>query len=105
MSVLGAALYLVQTWLHIRNVGRKMYFLGMSGFPAKTVFLISCCLMLVGFVLRLLCLDEAEDIAWVMTVLLTAVKFLFFCRFVLSVSVSLSTRQFPEASNQSVPSF
>lgn len=29
ICVVGAALYLFQTYLHIRNVGRKMYILGM----------------------------------------------------------------------------
>uniref|UniRef100_A0A7E4V2A9 Ion_trans domain-containing protein n=1 Tax=Panagrellus redivivus TaxID=6233 RepID=A0A7E4V2A9_PANRE len=78
--VICAALYLLQMYNHIRNVGRAMYFLSLSGFPAKAIFLVSCGLMLVGFVLRILCLDDVEDMIWIVTVLLTALKFLFFCR-------------------------
>ncbi|CAB3406138.1 unnamed protein product [Caenorhabditis bovis] len=80
MCVTGAALYLLQAILHIRNVGSSLYFLSLSGFPAKAIFLVSCILMLLSFWLRVFCFDEAEDIVWVVIVLLTSLKFLFFCR-------------------------
>ncbi|KHN82690.1 Transient receptor potential cation channel subfamily V member 5 [Toxocara canis] len=51
-----------------------------SGFPAKAIFLVSCVLLLTTFLTRLLCLDAIEDTLWVLIVLLTSVKFLFFCR-------------------------
>lgn len=93
--MIGAALYLLQMRAHIRNVGKTLYFLSLvsyhvltfynkidfkSGFPAKSIFLVSCVLMLLGFCMRLFCLDEVEDILWIITVLLTALKFLYFCR-------------------------
>ncbi|VDK44106.1 unnamed protein product [Anisakis simplex] len=51
-----------------------------SGFPAKAIFLTSCTLIWVAFCTRLLCLDAIEDKLWVLIVLLTAIKFLFYCR-------------------------
>ncbi|TMS36062.1 hypothetical protein L596_003324 [Steinernema carpocapsae] len=78
--VFGACSYLIQMILHIQNVGRKMYLLSLSGFPAKVVFLVSCALVMITFLMRLCCFDEPEDILWMVVVLLTAVKFLFFCR-------------------------
>uniref|UniRef100_A0AC34GPH0 Ion transport domain-containing protein n=1 Tax=Panagrolaimus sp. ES5 TaxID=591445 RepID=A0AC34GPH0_9BILA len=80
MVVICATLYLLQMRSHIRNVGKALYFLSLSGFPAKSIFLVSCALMLIGFIMRLFCLDEVEDIIWIITVLLTALKFLYFCR-------------------------
>uniref|UniRef100_A0AC35U522 ANK_REP_REGION domain-containing protein n=1 Tax=Rhabditophanes sp. KR3021 TaxID=114890 RepID=A0AC35U522_9BILA len=80
LATFGAFLYLMQMLSHIRNVGRKMYFLSLSGFPAKAIFLVSCCMMMVNFIFRLLCMDKVEDVVWVITVLLTPVKFLFYCR-------------------------
>ncbi|VDM40796.1 unnamed protein product [Toxocara canis] len=80
VAVTGASLYLLQMVAHIRNVGRTMYFLSLSGFPAKAIFLVSCVLLLTTFLTRLLCLDAIEDTLWVLIVLLTSVKFLFFCR-------------------------
>ncbi|KAK0396408.1 hypothetical protein QR680_001707 [Steinernema hermaphroditum] len=80
LAMAGACLYLIQMVRHLRNVGRKMFLLSLSGFPAKAIFLVSCALVLLAFVLRASCLDEAEDIAWMVVVLLTAVKFLYFCR-------------------------
>ncbi|KAI6188024.1 Ion-trans domain-containing protein [Aphelenchoides besseyi] len=46
LVVIGAVLYLLQMYFHIRNVGRTMYFLSLRGFPAKSVFLVSCCLVI-----------------------------------------------------------
>ncbi|KAI6177064.1 Nanchung [Aphelenchoides bicaudatus] len=80
LVVIGAALYLLQMFFHIKNVGKTMYFLSLSGFPAKSVFLVSCCMVIFTFLLRLLCMDKFEDIVWAICILLTAVKFLFFCR-------------------------
>ncbi|KAI6201301.1 Nanchung [Aphelenchoides besseyi] len=80
LVVIGAVLYLLQMYFHIRNVGRTMYFLSLRGFPAKSVFLVSCCLVIFTFVLRLFCMDKFEDIIWEITILLTAVNFLFFFR-------------------------
>ncbi|EFO93876.1 CRE-OCR-4 protein [Caenorhabditis remanei] len=80
ICVTGATLYLVQALLHIKNVGYHLYVLGLSGFPAKAIFLFSCILMVITFFLRIFCLDEAEDIVWIVIVLLTSLKFLFFCR-------------------------
>lgn len=37
-------------------------------------------LVVISFALRLFCFDAIEDIAWEVIVLLTAVKFLFYCR-------------------------
>jgi len=54
--------------------------MSLSGFPAKSIFLFSCVLVIFGFVLRVVCWDSFEDIIWEITVLLTAVKFLFYCR-------------------------
>ncbi|CAI4222328.1 unnamed protein product [Auanema sp. JU1783] len=79
-TVVGASLYLFQMHSHIRNVGRNMYFLSLSGFPAKAIFLISCVLLISSFIMRLFCFDEMEDIVMSITILLTAVKFLFFAR-------------------------
>ncbi|KAE9550100.1 hypothetical protein FO519_006692 [Halicephalobus sp. NKZ332] len=78
--VICAALYLLQMRTHIKNVGKTMYFLSLSGFPAKAIFLVSCALMIFGFILRLFCQDQLEDIIWILIVLLTAIKFLFYCR-------------------------
>ncbi|GMR47654.1 hypothetical protein PMAYCL1PPCAC_17849, partial [Pristionchus mayeri] len=80
VSTIGAALYIYQLHSHIRNVGWNMYFLSLSGFPAKVIFLISCFLTVFNFSLRLFCFDEIEDIVWIIIVQLTAIKFLFFCR-------------------------
>uniref|UniRef100_A0A0K0FHM7 ANK_REP_REGION domain-containing protein n=1 Tax=Strongyloides venezuelensis TaxID=75913 RepID=A0A0K0FHM7_STRVS len=80
LCTIGAALYLLQAYSHIKNVGRKMYFLSLSGFPAKAIFLISCILMLLTFILRLLCMDEIEDVIWIITVPLTSLMFLFYLR-------------------------
>uniref|UniRef100_A0A1I7Z815 ANK_REP_REGION domain-containing protein n=1 Tax=Steinernema glaseri TaxID=37863 RepID=A0A1I7Z815_9BILA len=80
LAVIGACSYLIQMFLHIHNVGRKMYLLSLSGFPGKAIFLVSCALVLLAFLLRLSCLDEPEDIVWMVVVLLTAAKCLFFCR-------------------------
>lgn len=81
LCIIGAALYLLQAYSHIKNVGRKMYFLSLSGFPAKAIFLISCILMLLTFILRLLCMDEIEDVIWIITVPLTSLMFLFYLRY------------------------
>uniref|UniRef100_A0A8R1DRC5 Ion_trans domain-containing protein n=1 Tax=Caenorhabditis japonica TaxID=281687 RepID=A0A8R1DRC5_CAEJA len=78
ICVTGAALYLVQALLHIKNVGYHLYVLGLSGFPAKAIFLFSCILMVSTFFMRVFCLDETEDIVWVVIVLLTSLKFLGF---------------------------
>ncbi|GMS95405.1 hypothetical protein PENTCL1PPCAC_17580, partial [Pristionchus entomophagus] len=80
VSTIGAALYIYQLHSHVRNVGWNMYFLSLSGFPAKVIFLISCFLTVFNFTLRLFCFDEIEDIVWIIIVQLTAIKFLFFCR-------------------------
>ncbi|CAD5222224.1 unnamed protein product [Bursaphelenchus xylophilus] len=78
--LLGALYYLLQMYSHIRNVGQKMYFQSLWGFPAKTTFLISCIFVIFGFFLRIFCWDDFEDIIWEITILLTAVYFLFFFR-------------------------
>ncbi|CEF70898.1 Nanchung [Strongyloides ratti] len=80
LSTVGAGLYLLQAYSHIRNIGRKMYFLSLSGFPAKAIFLISCILMLLTFVFRILCMHEVEDVIWIINVLLTSLMFLFYLR-------------------------
>ncbi|KAI1728806.1 ion transport protein domain-containing protein [Ditylenchus destructor] len=75
-----AIFYLLQMRMHIKNVGKAMYFLSLSGFPAKAIFLVSCVLVIVSFVLRTFCWNNLEDIVWEITILLTAIKFLFYCR-------------------------
>ncbi|KAH7701990.1 CRE-OCR-4 protein [Aphelenchoides avenae] len=60
-----AVMYLLQMRAHIKNVGRKMYFLSLSGFPAKAIFLVSCFLVVFSFALRIFCLDKFEDVIWV----------------------------------------
>uniref|UniRef100_A0A0N4ZE83 ANK_REP_REGION domain-containing protein n=1 Tax=Parastrongyloides trichosuri TaxID=131310 RepID=A0A0N4ZE83_PARTI len=80
VSTIGAAFYLLQAYSHIKNVGRRMYFLSLSGFPAKAIFLISCILMQFTFIFRLFCMHEVEDVLWIITVLLTSLMFLFYLR-------------------------
>uniref|UniRef100_A0A914XNB4 Ion transport domain-containing protein n=2 Tax=Plectus sambesii TaxID=2011161 RepID=A0A914XNB4_9BILA len=80
LVLLGALGYLLQMSFDIKNVGKRLYFLSLSGFPAKAIFLVSCVLVVFATALRLACLDYLEDVTWIIFVLLTAVKFLFFCR-------------------------
>ena len=48
--------------------------------PSRVIFLLSCLLKLVMVVLRLACLQAAEDVVAVLVMLGTAPYFLFFCR-------------------------
>ena len=53
---------------------------GQTTVPSRVIFLLSCLLKLVMVVLRLACLQEAEDHVAVIVMLGTAPYFLFFCR-------------------------
>lgn len=77
----SALLYLKQAYLHLRNVGRRMYALSLSVFPELHCFLFSCFLIVFGFLLEAICCwHSIGDIIWVLAVLLSALKFLFYCR-------------------------
>lgn len=63
-----------------RFLGYKMFVENLMTAPSRVMFLFSCWLMLIMPVLRLGCLDEAEDHVAVIIMLTTAPYFLFYCR-------------------------
>ncbi|XP_037076817.1 transient receptor potential cation channel subfamily V member 5-like [Pollicipes pollicipes] len=81
------ALVLVGTIAYVLNALNEARFLGLSMFienlttvPSRVIFLLSCLLKLAMVVLRLACLQAAEDVLAVLVMLGTAPYFLFFCR-------------------------
>ena len=67
-----------------------------STIPARVLFLVSCILVCIMSILRVLCYDEAEDMLAVMAMICTGPYFLFFCRyndeiygFALLISISI----------------
>ncbi|XP_066261060.1 transient receptor potential cation channel subfamily V member 5 [Euwallacea similis] len=78
---LGAFLYLAAAVREARFLGLRMFFENLMTAPSRVMFLFSCILVF-GVIpwLRLVCLDEAEDITAVVVMLTTAPYFLFFCR-------------------------
>ncbi|CAG9764165.1 unnamed protein product [Ceutorhynchus assimilis] len=77
----GAFFYLAAAVREARFLGLRMFFENLMTAPSRVMFLFSCILVF-GVIpwLRLLCLDEIEDVIAVVVMLTTAPYFLFFCR-------------------------
>uniref|UniRef100_A0AAR5NZ08 Ion transport domain-containing protein n=2 Tax=Dendroctonus ponderosae TaxID=77166 RepID=A0AAR5NZ08_DENPD len=77
----GAFLYLAAAVREARFLGLRMFFENLMTAPSRVMFLFSCILVF-GVIpsLRLVCMDEVEDIIAVVVMLTTAPYFLFFCR-------------------------
>ena len=80
LMVLGSVAYLLGALRECNFLGASMFFENLATAPSRVMFLFSCVLVLNMVALRLLCLDEFEDLVAIVVMLTTAPYFLFFCR-------------------------
>lgn len=77
---IAAVLYIAAALREARFLGLNMFIENLMTAPSRVMFLFSCCILLSFPALRLICVDEVEDMLAVVVMLTTAPYFLFFCR-------------------------
>ncbi|GFR68752.1 transient receptor potential cation channel subfamily V member 6 [Elysia marginata] len=78
--LISAMIYIYLAMKEVYHQGFRVFFATLTGAPAKTLFLLSCLLVIAMLPGRATCAHEFEDIIGVLAVLCTAPYFLFFCR-------------------------
>ncbi|KAK3087949.1 hypothetical protein FSP39_012710 [Pinctada imbricata] len=80
MILIGAVWYIFIAMKEIYHQGFRIFFNTLRVAPAKTMFLMSCVLIILMLPGRAACQHEYEDIIGTFAILFTAPYFLFFCR-------------------------
>ncbi|XP_035674128.1 transient receptor potential cation channel subfamily V member 5-like [Branchiostoma floridae] len=80
LTLLGAMLVLLSSAMEIYHQGVRTFLLGLLTAPAKTLYVISCVLVVMMIPGRAACAPEYEDVVCILTICTTTPYFLFFFR-------------------------
>ncbi|XP_067949715.1 transient receptor potential cation channel subfamily V member 5-like [Watersipora subatra] len=85
ITLLGVIIYLISAAINLKQTGRQRFLETLWSAPSLTLFYISCILVLLMVPSRIFCsfskhLATYEDVLTIITILMTAPHFLFFCR-------------------------